>query len=389
MKHLNITFLIGNGFDRNLGLKTTYSDFVKYYKKTDPKTATLKNFHTYIKENDELWSSAEIAMGKYTGELEKGQAEAFVECQTDFCENLAEYLKDEVRRINFADSDEKVLSAFSRLNSLVQVFPTQERSVLNDIFQKKKNENTVFNFICFNYTLTLDECLNIVQGNMGTLGVHKNGAQVFEHRIGEICHVHGTVDKEMVFGVNDDSQIKKIDVFDCEDGDLYKNLLIKVQTNASYLEDTDTKANRLLQNSNLIYVFGMSFGDTDKLWWDRICTWLSGYHERHLIIQKYDLPVKTVFPSQYQLAERKAKKEITKHSNLDDNKKLEIEKRIHVTNENIFSPISRIAKPTFQEQYLLALEQNENEELYQKYISTLEQIKNEDILDSSKETVQV
>ena len=386
---MNITFLIGNGFDRNLGLHTTYSDFVQHYKKTTPKTDTLKKFHTYIKDNDELWSSAEIAMGKYTGELEKGQAEAFVECQTDFCENLANYLKAEVKRINFADSNEKVLNAFSRLNTIIQVFPTQERNVLNDIYKKKKNENLTFNFICFNYTLTLDECLNIVQDNMGILGAHKNGSQVLEHKIGEFCHVHGTVDKEMVFGVNDDSQIQKIDVFDCEDGDLYKNLLIKVQTNASYLENTDAKVNRLLQNSDLIYVFGMSFGDTDKLWWDRICTWLSGYHERHLIIQKYDLPQKTVFPSQYQLAERKAKKGITEHSNLSDNKKSEIEKRIHVTNENIFSQISSIATPTLQEEYLSAMNRIKNEELYKKYVSYLDQNKNEEVFDLGKEQVQV
>ena len=38
---MNITFMIGNGFDRNLGLKTTYSDFIKWYKKTPPKTDTL------------------------------------------------------------------------------------------------------------------------------------------------------------------------------------------------------------------------------------------------------------------------------------------------------------------------------------------------------------
>ena len=88
---LNITFLIGNGFDRNLGLDTTYSDFVKHYKRIEPKTDNLKNFHKYIKENEELWSAAEIAMGEYTGELEKGQAEVFAECQTDFCEKMAEY----------------------------------------------------------------------------------------------------------------------------------------------------------------------------------------------------------------------------------------------------------------------------------------------------------
>ena len=31
---MNITFMIGNGFDRNLGLKTKYSDFIAWYKET-------------------------------------------------------------------------------------------------------------------------------------------------------------------------------------------------------------------------------------------------------------------------------------------------------------------------------------------------------------------
>ena len=66
---MNITFLIGNGFDRNLGLETTYSDFVKEYKKTNGSTETLKEFRAYIKDNEELWSTAEVALGEYTGQF--------------------------------------------------------------------------------------------------------------------------------------------------------------------------------------------------------------------------------------------------------------------------------------------------------------------------------
>lgn len=47
---MNITFLIGNGFDRNLGLDTTYSDFIKVYKNRRLKLRHLKNFvHTLMK----------------------------------------------------------------------------------------------------------------------------------------------------------------------------------------------------------------------------------------------------------------------------------------------------------------------------------------------------
>ena len=85
---MNITFMIGNGFDRNLGLKTTYSDFIKWYKETPAKTETLKEFREYINDNEELWSAAEEEL-------------AFYECHKDICEHLAEYLKGQQSRVEY------------------------------------------------------------------------------------------------------------------------------------------------------------------------------------------------------------------------------------------------------------------------------------------------
>lgn len=33
---MNVTFLLGNGFDLNLGLSTSYKDFYSYYTKKEP-----------------------------------------------------------------------------------------------------------------------------------------------------------------------------------------------------------------------------------------------------------------------------------------------------------------------------------------------------------------
>ena len=147
----------------------------------------------------------------------------------------------------------------------------------------------------------------------------------------------------MVFGVNDDTQISKNEVFDCENGDLYKDLLIKQRANAAYLENTDARAARILNESQIIYIYGMSIGETDKLWWERICVWLASDPEHHLIFQKYGMPGKSVLPTRYQLAERSARKEITRHCDFDDFVKNEIERRIHVTDSNIFDGIKGIA----------------------------------------------
>lgn len=91
--------MIGNGFDRNLGLQTKYSDFIVWYKETQPKTDTLRNFRKHIKENVELWSAAEEELGNYTAQFESGEGDLFYECHRDICEYLACYLKHEQKKL--------------------------------------------------------------------------------------------------------------------------------------------------------------------------------------------------------------------------------------------------------------------------------------------------
>lgn len=340
---MNITFLVGNGFDRNLGLNTTYSDFVKVYKKNEASTETLKNFRDYIKDNEILWSDAEIALGQYTSQFKEGEAAAFSECHIDFCEHLATYLKEQERRIDYDVVGEDIRRAFSQLNNITNGFPKQECSDIDSIIKNHNAEERMFNFICFNYTETLDKCLLYLEQNSNIIGSHKHGIDIRRHFIKHICHVHGTVDKEMVFGVNDDSQISNPEIFQCEDGDIYKNMIIKKRANASYRENTDATAASLVENSSIIYVYGMSIGETDKLWWDRICTWLNKNPERHLILQNYELPSKGVVQTEYQCHERKLKRKIIGYSSLDRERRETIEKRIHIIGENIFNDIKCIA----------------------------------------------
>lgn len=342
---MNITFLIGNGFDRNLGLSTTYSEFVKFYKATKARTETLKGFREHITENEELWSNAEVALGQYTSMLDNGAGAAFSACHTDICEKLAEYLKREETRIDYDAYAENVKKAFTMLNKIIDTFPTTERGVLEQVYKSKQNEEIRFNFICFNYTRTLDKCMEIIMTSNPVLGTHRYSNSTMNHKVGALCHVHGTVEQEMVFGVNDDSQIAKNDVFDCEFGDLYKNMLIKQQTNASYQENTDARAAEILNNSHIIYIYGMSIGSTDNLWWDRVCAWLSASSNRHVILSQYSAPARGVVQIEYQVFERKQRQNFTGHSTLDQKKRESIENRIHITNDNIFSEIRNIAGP--------------------------------------------
>ncbi len=84
---MNITFLIGNGFDLNLGLKTSYQDFLDYYlKNTNNDTEIIKYFKNIIKEEQEndidTWADAEIFLGKITEKFD--DADKFLKCFEGF-----------------------------------------------------------------------------------------------------------------------------------------------------------------------------------------------------------------------------------------------------------------------------------------------------------------
>lgn len=343
---MNITFLIGNGFDRNLGLATAYSDFVKYYKETEGKTDILKDFRNHIKANEELWSAAEIEIGKYTEEFETGEGAAFSECHNDFCEHLSEYLKKQEQRIDYDYVADEIEKAFSELIAVAKPFPTQEREVINQVFASHKAENTIYNFINYNYTSTLDKCVSQIKNKQKVLGTYRQGSTTYNHAIGTVQHVHGTVNGQMVFGVNDESQIAKPQIFECEYGDLYESALIKKQANDSYQENTDAKTKTILDGSHIVYIYGMSIGETDKLWWERVCAWLGGNGNRHLIVYRYSMPNRSLLETSYMIEERKARKEITKFAKLDEKQLAGIERRIHITNFNIFGSIKNIADKT-------------------------------------------
>ena len=51
---MNVTFMIGNGFDLGIGLRTAYSDFYKVYCKTNSKDSPeVRKFKSELEENYE------------------------------------------------------------------------------------------------------------------------------------------------------------------------------------------------------------------------------------------------------------------------------------------------------------------------------------------------
>lgn len=92
---MNITFLIGNGFDLNLGLQTSYQSFYKYYISKAPDDFIAKS----ISRNYELWSDLEIGLGKFLKTCKEEDIDKFLDSKNLLESHLTDYLKAQNKRV--------------------------------------------------------------------------------------------------------------------------------------------------------------------------------------------------------------------------------------------------------------------------------------------------
>lgn len=99
-------------------------------------------------------------------------------------------------------------------------------------------------------------------------------------------HLHGTINEELILGVNDTSQIANEGF---RNNQLYRQLLVKEEANKRFGQNKTQEARQIIDDSEIICVFGASIGITDKMWWTYISKWLqrSGNH-RLIIFMKND-----------------------------------------------------------------------------------------------------
>lgn len=82
-----------------------------------------------------------------------------------------------------------------------------------------------------------------------------------------VLHIHGTFERGLIIGVNDENQIKNTDF---QENNNIVNALVKPQNNQSSARLIDEECISRLKDANLICIFGSSLGKTDKFWWEII-----------------------------------------------------------------------------------------------------------------------
>lgn len=204
--------IIGNGFDLNLGFKTSYNNFIKSQYFTDLLNAdNFLSSYLSTRHNLKNWIDIEEELIQYsTNSISPEALENFEKEFNELQKSLTLYLKS------------------------IDIMNIDENSHGYKLIQKIKDEN--FLILDYNYT-------GITKAVLKHLGL------VEEETTTRLIKVHGSIEEgEIILGVQDDADIKPDHVF------LRKGYPKKYKAiNVDY---------QLGQLKNL-YIFGHSLGSTD------------------------------------------------------------------------------------------------------------------------------
>lgn len=334
---MNITFLIGNGFDIGIGLKTRYENFYdEYIKIQEDDNENIKSFKkTLLKwqnmsaeEKSEYkkivdWADFESAFGVHSIDFKIEEKAKYIERFEHFVMSFNHYIELEEQSLSFTDKDKIVEVMKNAISSFYHIRQGDKNKIQNQY--NKFGGSRIYNFISFNYTRTIDRCATILKEAL------KNESK----DVGKICHIHGYVDKNMITGVDNPSQIKNIEF--AQDPEIV-NEIVKPHQNRDARTNYENEAISLINNSNMICIYGMSIGETDKKWWSIIAKWLLGDKNRMLIILNHDDTYNERFTFLQTKIVNTMEEKFLDLSDLTDDDREEIRKRIFVgINYDIFA----------------------------------------------------
>lgn len=219
-------FIIGNGFDLNLELKTSYADFIN----------TEENFlfpvllqdnnslakYLYEKHKKANWIDIEKELVNYAQTVTDDNYNLFKSEYKDLKKCLMQYLSC----LDFTKINKKS-SAYLLIKDNIKDFTENEFLILD-----------------FNYTPTLKNILVELGLNQESIDKH-------------LIKMHGSLDKQdIILGIHDDAGKSNAQIF------------IKKSKNNSFRDDINL--HYIMNNCENLFIFGHSLGKTDEIYFKKI-----------------------------------------------------------------------------------------------------------------------
>ncbi len=283
-----IAFILGNGFDLQLGMKTRYSDVYKTYIRLPSESLTIERFKDHLKreKKSEKWSDFEMGMAEYS-EVLSSESE-LIECVRDFKKHMSNYLKKEesefFKRAQKKSMDD-IVNEFDRSTEcFFEEFPNNIKSVCSNFisrfpclpggYQIPNAPVVEKRVITFNYTSVIDALLN-------------SRAHVHSQTPDRAIHIHGTLGKDdLALGTDTIDQIRGCQKYRLTTKG--KRAFVKPFFNEQCDNERVANAKEMIKNSSFICTYGFSFGGSDRLWVKLIEGWLrEDSNHRLVVFQKY------------------------------------------------------------------------------------------------------
>lgn len=242
-----------------------------------------------IDDDYERWADLEAELGKYLRQVSPDQIDEFLDSKAALEADLAEYLREQQGRVdvsqaNIAEDLKKKLLGFQN------EFSTRDKNA----FLSWRNQVTVairYNFVSFNYTDALARIISEARKTKELL-THVANSSRYTDVIEDILHIHGTLAGGLILGLDNAMQI---DNSDLQSNERITDYIVKATINDALGEEKTEKAKRVITESDYVCVYGMSFGDTDLMWWKYLLEWLQRKNSHKLVLYIYE--EKTVNPS--------------------------------------------------------------------------------------------
>lgn len=292
---MNITWIIGNGFDINLGLKTGYQDFLDncYFKDPDEHgyRKRLQEACAGIRglEKAEHWSDLEALLGQSSQGYGDDEAATFHHTFQEMQMLFTDYAHREELRL----PEELPPECIKEFKESVCDFGKRMVPADGKYFGwGSVREQIRYDFISLNYTSTLDKFIaaSITKDNI--ISSHTAG-NTYNGLLGTVLHLHGSIDsngaaRDIIFGVSDTNQIKN-DVFAKNAG--FTKIWVKEQKNsAHYGNNSVERAETLINDSQIICIFGCSLGESDEYLWRKVGTKLGKDSHCRLVLFVHGIP---------------------------------------------------------------------------------------------------
>lgn len=285
-----ITFLIGNGFDINLGLKTKYSDFYNEYlesnKDVDP-NSNIGKFCEMIESDYKTWSDFEGAFAQKIW----GTKDDVSDILYDFSTKFSEYLKKQTALCDYGDKE--IIGKFEKfLTSGHDTLENADKQIITSKIEELWSESITVDFINFNYTDTLYKLIKLRISNKGRKDLSVRDAYragrtyKLSQNLGEILRIHGEIGGNIIIGVDSLQQLADEKLRDNNKIARYcvKKEINKDNGNAKF----ENKFTEMINRSSIIYAYGLSFGESDRSRWDIISKWLKTDKGHKLIVFKFN-----------------------------------------------------------------------------------------------------